>query len=107
MEEKLEKTNKMKVFISHNSGTRVIVCMPLPCCQAPTTSNNFDTDNKATETRLEKQSKDALVKQIIYQFGYQIYNHEHTVLNTKQLFNEAQFGSLRQICNYRLTDFAT
>ena len=57
--------------------------------------------------KTEKQSKDALVKLIIYQFGYQMYNIELTVLNTKQLFNAAQFGSLRQqICNFRLTNVA-
>ena len=35
--------------------------------------------------KTEKQSKDALVKLIIYKFVYQIYNIEH-------LFNAAQSG---------------
>ena len=48
-------TNKMKVFISHNSGTRVTVCMPLPRYKAPTATFNFDTDIKATEKEKYQQ----------------------------------------------------
>ena len=64
------------------------------------------------KNKTEKQSKDALVKLIIYKFVYQIYNIEH-------LFNAAQFGilrpnkfrSLRQIysviCNQYILQFLT